>query len=72
MTNQWNANAVKNHRFGPDDRLNLQLRLNVLNVQNRSQMDAPSRDPYNTNFGRVLSQTAATNRWLEIQARFTF
>ncbi|HEY3440648.1 MAG TPA: carboxypeptidase-like regulatory domain-containing protein [Paludibaculum sp.] len=71
-TNQWNANAVKNMRFGPDDRLNLQLRLNVLNVQNRSQMDSPSTDPYNTNFGRVLSQTAATNRWLEIQARFTF
>ncbi len=72
MTNQWNANAVKNHRFGPDDRLNLQLRINVLNVQNRSQMDAPSRDPYNTNFGRVLAQTSATNRWLELQARFTF
>jgi len=69
-TNQWNANLAKNLSFS--ERLNLQLRLDVLNVQNRSQMDFPVTDPYSTNFGRIVNQTAATNRWLQVQARLTF
>jgi len=44
----------------------------VLNVQNRSQMQGPNTDPTSTNFGRVVSQSAAINRWLQIQARVTF
>jgi hypothetical protein len=50
----------------------MQLRINALNLQNRSQMAAPVTDPFNTNFGRITSQTAATNRWIEAQARLTF
>jgi hypothetical protein len=69
-TNQWNANLAKNLSFS--ERMNLQLRLDVLNVQNRSQMDFPVTDPYSTNFGRIVNQTAATNRWLQVQARLTF
>lgn len=69
-TNQWNANLAKNLHFS--ERWNLQLRLDVLNVQNRSQMDYPVTDPYSTNFGRIVNQTAATNRWLQVQARLTF
>jgi len=69
-TNQWNANAVKNLHI--TERWNLQLRMDALNVQNRSQMNGPSIDPYSTNFGKVTSQTAATNRWLQVQARLTF
>lgn len=70
MTNQCNAALAKNLQF--TERWKLQLRMDALNLQNRSQMDAPSRDPYSTNFGRVTSQTAATNRWIQIQARITF
>ena len=70
MTNQWNANVAKNVRF--NERWNLQLRFDALNVANRSQMNAPSTDPFSTNFGRITSQTAATNRWLQVQARVTF
>ncbi|MBI4875473.1 MAG: TonB-dependent receptor [Acidobacteria bacterium] len=70
MTNQWNANAAKNLRL--TERVNMQLRIDALNVQNRSQMNAPSTDPYSTNFGRITSQTAATNRWIQVQARITF
>jgi len=69
-TNQWNANMAKNLRF--TERLNMQLRADVLNVQNRSQMNNPSTDPFSTNFGRITSQTAATNRWIQVQARVTF
>jgi len=70
MTNQWNGNVAKNMRF--TERWNLQLRLDAINLTNRSQMNAPSTDPYSTNFGRITSQTAATNRWIQVQARVTF
>ncbi len=69
-TNQWNANMSKNIPF--TERVKMQLRINALNLQNRSQMAAPVTDPFNTNFGRITSQTAATNRWIEAQARITF
>ncbi len=69
-TNQWNANFGKN--FKVSERVTTQIRLDALNVQNRSQMAGPNTDPTGSNFGRILSQTAATNRWLQVQARLTF
>lgn len=69
-TIQWNANVSKNFRI--TERANMQLRLDALNVLNRSQMDHPNTDPFSTNFGRITSQTSATNRWLQVQARITF
>ncbi|MCU0246918.1 MAG: carboxypeptidase-like regulatory domain-containing protein, partial [Bryobacter sp.] len=69
-TNQWNANASKNFKI--TETSNLQLRIDALNLQNRSQMAGPVTDPYNTNFGRITSQTAATNRWIQVQARIQF
>ncbi|MBI4892276.1 MAG: carboxypeptidase regulatory-like domain-containing protein [Acidobacteria bacterium] len=70
MTNQWNANVSKNLPI--TERVNMQLRFDALNVQNRSQMDNPNTDPYSTNFGKITAQTSATNRWLQVQARITF
>jgi hypothetical protein len=70
MTNQWNANVSKS--ISISERVNMQLRLDALNVANRSQMAGANTDPYSTNFGRVLSQTSATNRWIQVQARLTF
>lgn len=69
-TIQWNANIAKNFRLA--ERANLQLRFDALNVLNRSQMDQPNTDPFSTNFGRILAQTSATNRWLQVQARIQF
>jgi hypothetical protein len=69
-TSQWNANMAKNLPL--TERVDMQLRLDVLNVQNRSQMAAPNTDPLSTNFGRITSQTGAINRWLQVQARVTF
>jgi hypothetical protein len=71
MTNQWNANIAKNFKL-TERGANLQLRLDALNVQNRSQMNAPNTDPYSTLFGKITSQTSATNRWLQVQARIQF
>jgi hypothetical protein len=69
-TSQWNANLSKSVKLG--ERVNFQVRMDALNVQNRSQMAGPNTDPFSTNFGRILSQTAAVNRWLQVQARVTF
>jgi hypothetical protein len=69
-TVQWNANLAKGFKFNENARM--QLRFEALNVLNRSQMNAPSTDPFSTNFGRITSQTSATNRWLQVQARITF
>ena len=70
MTNQWNANVSKNIPI--TERITMQLRLDALNAINRSQMANPNADPASTNFGRITSQTSATNRWLQVQARLTF
>jgi hypothetical protein len=69
-TSQWNANMAKNLHLS--ERVNMQLRLDVLNLQNRSQMNGPSTDPTSTNFGKITSQSAAINRWLQVQARIQF
>ncbi len=69
-TSLWNANMSKNLKF--QESWNLQLRLDALNVQNRSQMQGPNTNPFDTNFGRITSQTGAINRWIQVQARITF
>jgi hypothetical protein len=35
-------------------------------------MNEPNTNPFSTDFGRITSQTAATNRWIQVQARITF
>ena len=70
MTNLWNANISKSIKM--TEKWAMQLRLDALNVANRSQMDSPNTDPFSTNFGRITAQTAATNRWIQVQARITF
>ncbi len=70
MTNQWNANIQKEFRLW--ERAALQLRLDAINVFNRSQFDSPNTNPYSTDFGRVTAQTGATNRFIQIQGRIQF
>jgi len=41
-------------------------------MQNRSQFNAPDTGVTSTNFGRVTSQTSATNRWIQLQGRIRF
>jgi hypothetical protein len=70
MTNQWNANVQKN--IDLKEGIRLQLRLDALNLQNRSQFNGPDLNPVNSTFGTILSQSAATNRFIQVQARLTF
>ncbi len=69
-TNNWNVNLQREFRIA--ERMALQFRLDCMNLQNRSQFDAPTTNPYSTNFGRVTTQTAAMNRFIEAQVRIRF
>ena len=68
--NQWNANLVREFKVG--ERVRLQLRADLINLQNRSQMTAPELSPTSTNFGRITSQTSSLNRFYQAQARLRF
>lgn len=69
-TNVWNANIQKN--IDITESVKMQLRLDALNLQNRSQFNGPDLNPVNSTFGVITSQTAATNRFIQVQARIVF
>jgi hypothetical protein len=70
MTNQWNANVQR--EFKLRERMSLQVRFDAINLQNRSQFDAPNLNPFSTDFGRITQQSAALNRLLQIHGRIRF
>jgi hypothetical protein len=68
--NRMDANIQRDIRLR--EGVTLQLRLDALNVMNRSQFSNPNLDPTSTNFGRVTNNTSSTMRFLLIQARLKF
>jgi hypothetical protein len=54
------------------ERMSLQVRFDAINLQNRSQFDAPNLNPFSTDFGRITQQSAALNRLLQIHGRIRF
>jgi hypothetical protein len=70
MTNQWNANVKR--KLAVREGTQLELQLDAINLFNRSQFEAPDRTPANATFGLVTEQTAATNRFIQVGARFVF
>jgi len=70
MTNQWNANVMREFRVR--EGMAFQIRLDTINTFNRSQFAAPDTNPYSTNFGRVTAQTTATNRIVQLVGRLRF
>jgi hypothetical protein len=67
---QWNGNLVR--EFKIVERLRLQIRVDALNLQNRSQWNPPDLSPTSTNFGRITSQTGSLNRFYQFQGRLQF
>src|SRR5262249_38400758 len=67
MTNQWKTAFQRESRI--KERMALQLRFDAINLQTRSQFDGPTVNPTSTNFGKVISQTAALTRLVQIHAR---
>ncbi|MFN7939350.1 MAG: carboxypeptidase regulatory-like domain-containing protein [Bryobacteraceae bacterium] len=68
--NQWNTNVMREFRFA--ERVRFQVRFDAINLQNRSQMNAPDLSPTSTNFGRITSQTSSLNRMYQLQGRISF
>ena len=63
-------NIQRDFRF--KERITFQLRMDAINTLNRAQMSGPSTSPTSTDFGRITSQSSATNRWIQIQGRIRF
>jgi len=68
--NQWNANLRRDFRI--KERATFEVRMDALNLFNRSQFAAPDNTPYDTTFGVVSSTTATLNRWYQLQGRIRF
>lgn len=68
--NTWNTNAIRDFKIG--ERAHFLLRLDVLNLANRSEWSAPNTDPFSTNFGRVTAVTTSQKRFLQIQGKIRF
>jgi hypothetical protein len=69
-TNLWNINLQRNFRIR--ERVSLQFRVDALNATNRSQFNGPDMNPTSTTFGKVTTQSAAMNRWLQFQLRLRY
>ena len=70
MTNQWNVNLQRDFRIR--ERVTFQVRVDALNIQNRTQFGDPGLNPFSTDFGRITSQTNTRNRFLQLQGRIRF
>jgi hypothetical protein len=68
--NQWNSNLRRDFRI--KEKATFEVRLDALNLFNRSQFSAPDANPYNTTFGKVTSQTSTLNRFYQLQGRIRF
>jgi len=68
--NQWNANLRRDFRI--KEKVTFEVRMDALNLFNRSQFAAPDNNPFNTTFGKITSQTATLNRFYQIQGRIRF
>jgi hypothetical protein len=62
--------VLREFRFA--ERAAFQIRMEALNLTNRTQFAAPDTNPLSTNFGRVTLQSQTNKRYLQITGRITF
>lgn len=68
--NVWNADVHR--RFRIREGLSLQIRADALNLFNRSNFSPAITDPFSSNFGKVISTTLNTKRYIQLHARIVF
>jgi len=68
--NQWNGNLRRDFRLR--EGVVFEVRMDALNLLNRSQFAAPDTNPFNTTFGAVTSTTSTLNRFYQLQGRIRF
>ena len=66
-TNQIDVNAQR--EFKVKERWTLQLRVDALNLMNRTQFAAPVTNPTSTDFGKVTATSEAINRVIQATAK---
>jgi hypothetical protein len=64
---QTNASVARSFRIW--ETLQFQMRLDALNVFNRSYVAGPSTNPTSSNFGQIISGATNLNRFIQIQGR---
>jgi hypothetical protein len=76
--NNWDFAIIKNTKFGPEERYNIQFRTEIFNTFNRTQFGypntaccSPAQGGSNTSFG-VVNATANLPRLVQFALRFTF
>ena len=69
-TNIWNGNVIR--EFAIKERTRFQVRLEGLNLANRTQFGAPDTNPLNSTFGKVTVQSQTNKRSFQAVARITF
>jgi hypothetical protein len=68
--NQWSGNIRRDFRLR--EGMTFEVRMDALNLFNRSQFSGPDTNPYNTTFGKITSATSTLNRFYQIQGRIRF
>jgi hypothetical protein len=68
--NQWSGNLRREFRVA--ERVSFELRMDALNLQNRSQFNPPNTNPTSSNFGNITAQTSGVNRFYQLQGRIRF
>jgi len=54
------------------EKYQFQLRLDAINLMNRSHLNIPNLTTTSTNFGKVTAAAEVVNRFIQLQARFRF
>ena len=67
---QLNMNFMRTVMLG--GRRSLSLRVDMINLPNRTTFANPNLTPTSTDFGRITSATAAAPRFIQFVTRFTF
>jgi len=65
-----NGNLLRNFKI--KERVTFQARVDVQNIQNRSQFTDPTTSPTSSTFGQVTNQTTSINRFYTVQGRIQF
>lgn len=75
--NNWSGAVQREFRI--KERAAMQFRVDLMNLQNRSQFTGPNVDPYSTDFGKITAEPdlaggegGASKRWVQIMLRITF
>jgi len=66
----WNGNLRRDFRV--KEKMTFEVRVDALNLLNRSQFAAPDTNPFNTTFGLVSSTTSTLNRFYQLQGGIRF